>query len=88
VQALPDPPRARAIAAVASLVAPGGTLVVIAAARQAASPVPDGPPWPLTRDEIDAFSAGGLLPVRVEQPVDPDQPGEPRWRAELRRPRD
>jgi hypothetical protein len=31
VQALPDPPRARAIACVASLVAPGGTLIVISA---------------------------------------------------------
>src|SRR4051794_34606936 len=33
VQALPDPPRGAAIAAIAGLVAPGGTLIVVAHAR-------------------------------------------------------
>jgi SAM-dependent methyltransferase len=85
VQALPDPPRRAAIANVAGLVAPGGTLVVIAAARDEDDAVPDPPPWPLTPAEIDAFTAGGLTAVRVERFPDPNNPAVRRWRAELRR---
>jgi SAM-dependent methyltransferase len=82
VQALPEPLRAQAIANVAAMVAPGGVLLVISAAREAAEHV-DGPPWPLTRAEIDAFAAGDLEPVRVEDLRDARVR---RWRAELRRP--
>jgi SAM-dependent methyltransferase len=81
VQSLPDPPRAAAIAQVAGLVAPGGTLLVLANARDAADGPVDGPPWPLTRAEIDAFAAGTLEAVRVENV--PDRSGR-YWRAELR----
>jgi SAM-dependent methyltransferase len=80
VQSLPDPPRAAAIAAVGSLVAPGGTLLVIAFAG--AEPAAEGPPFPLTRAEIDSFAGGDLRPVRVEHLV--DDTGA-RWRAEFRR---
>jgi pimeloyl-ACP methyl ester carboxylesterase len=85
VQALPDPPRAAAIASVAGLVAPGGTLLVIAAARDEGEAVPDPPPWPLTPAEIEAFTADGLTAVRVERFPDPTNPATRRWRAELRR---
>lgn len=67
---------------VARTVAAGGTLLVIATARRDEA-VPDGPPWPLTRAEIDAFADGGLEPVLIEDVRDPGAP--PRWRAELRR---
>jgi pimeloyl-ACP methyl ester carboxylesterase/SAM-dependent methyltransferase len=84
VQALPDPPRAQAIANVSRLVAPGGTLVVVAAATSGApAAVESGPPWPLIRAEIDAFAAGGLAEFRVEWL---DGGGAPRWRAEFHRP--
>jgi len=86
VQALPDPPRCDAIASVAQLVAPGGTLIVIAAARDEEDGPVEGPPWPLTRAEIDAFAAGDLLPVRIEDLRDAVEPGDRRWRAEFRRP--
>ena len=46
VQALPRELRDTATAAVASFVAPGGTLLVVAAAATAWGE--DGPPWPLT----------------------------------------
>lgn len=85
VQALPDPPRPAAIANVARLVAPGGTLLVIASARDERDPV-NGPPWPLTRAEIDAFAAGDLAPVRVEEIPLTEDPAVRRWRAEFRRP--
>ena len=78
VQALPEALHAGATARVASFVAPGGTLLVIAAARDAGVAA-EGPPWPLTPAEIEAFAAGGLEPVRVERDDD-------RWRAEFTRP--
>jgi SAM-dependent methyltransferase len=81
VQSLPDPPRAAAIARIAGLAVPGGTLLVLANARDAADGPVEGPPWPLTRAEIDAFAAGPLDAVRIE--TVPDRSG-PCWRAEFR----
>jgi hypothetical protein len=85
VQALPDPPRAQAIAAVSSLVAAGGTLLVISGARETGEPV-NGPPWPLVRDEVEAFATGGVEAVRIEDLRDQPAPWSRRWRAEFRRP--
>lgn len=89
VQALPPGYRRQATHNVGTLVAPGGTLVVIAAARAAARDVDEadvhGPPWPLTRREIDAFAAYGIEPVRIEDVPLPDAPDVRRWRAEFRR---
>ena len=84
VQSLPDPPRAAAIAGVRTLVAPGGTLLVIAAARDDDTPV-DGPPWPLTRAEVDSFASADLRARQVSRLVDPE--GTARWRAEFGRDR-
>ena len=77
VQALPAEVRARAIANVGPMVAPGGTLLVLAAAAIGSD---EGPPWPLTRAEIDAF---GLTVVSVERLSDPGDPLHARWRAEF-----
>ena len=89
VQALPEPLRSAAIAGVRSLVALGGTLVAIqfgadgsVADRDAAG----GPPWPLVRAEMESFGADGLELVGLERLEVPEDPGVPRWRAELRRP--
>ena len=86
VQALPDPPRRQAITQIGSLVRPGGTLIVIAVARDPADGPGQGPPWPLTRAEIAAFATGGLLPVRIEHLPDAQAPAVHRWRAEFHRP--
>lgn len=86
VQALPISLRPQVTANVASMVASGGTLFAVAAIRfETGQPVP-GPPWPLTRSEIDAFAADGLAPVRIEVLTNPTAPTEHRWRAEFRRP--
>ncbi len=82
VQSLPDPPRRQAIERIASFLAPGGTLIVVAAAREAAEPA-DGPPWPLTRKELGAFATGGVELARFE---DLFSGANRRWRAEFRRP--
>jgi SAM-dependent methyltransferase len=85
LQALPDPPRRDAIVRLGGLVAPGGTLITIARAREPGQTV-CGPPWALCRAEIDALADGGLEPVRIEDLTDPQMPWPRRWRAEFRRP--
>jgi SAM-dependent methyltransferase len=87
VQALPDPPRTAAIQAIPTLVAPGGTLIVVAIARDDDAPddEPDaGPPWFLNRATIDKFAHDGVTPVEVVRIPDPEAPDQRRaWRAEL-----
>ncbi|HET7304869.1 MAG TPA: methyltransferase domain-containing protein [Segeticoccus sp.] len=85
VQALPDPPRADAIAAVGPLVAPAGTLLVVAFGPAGEEPSADGPPWPLARREIEAFATGDLQTVSIEDLPDAEDPAVHRWRAEFRR---
>ena len=80
VQSLPDAVRPQAIANVGRLVAPRGTLLVVASGRDEADGPVDGPPWPLTRAEIESFAMRGLETARIEA-----LPGM-RWRAEFRRP--
>jgi SAM-dependent methyltransferase len=81
VQSLPRQLRPAAIARVRELVAPGGTLLVIAAVKGTGEDPPDGP-WPLTRAEVESFAAGDLVLIGLEDFRDPDAH---RWRAELRR---
>lgn len=85
VQALPVAVRRHAIAAVGSLVAPGGTLLVIAAAREPSDGTVDGPPWPLLRGEVESFASGTLRAVRIEGLGEPSSPHPVRWRAEFTR---
>jgi hypothetical protein len=85
VQALPDPPRRQAIVNVGALVAPGGTLLAIAAASEDGTAA-SRPPWPLTRSGVELFASAGLEPVCVERLADPQRFAGPRWRAEFRRP--
>jgi SAM-dependent methyltransferase len=79
VQALPVSLRAEAVAAVAGLVAPGGTLLAVENVRT--GPLSQRPPWAFTRAEIGSFAEHGLDPVAIEQVDD----GIPRWRAEFLR---
>jgi SAM-dependent methyltransferase len=83
IQSLPSDIRGAAIVHVGQMVAPGGTLIVIAYGT-ADGPDPDGPPWPLTREEIDAFATGDLQPARIEEIYD-ETSRILRWRAEFTR---
>jgi SAM-dependent methyltransferase len=76
VQALPVTLRSQAIGAIASTVAPGGTLVVVSGIWNGDGPR-DGPPWPLTRSELDRFEET-LRPVWVGVARIGDQA---RWRG-------
>jgi hypothetical protein len=87
VQSLPPEFHAEATRRVTELVAPGGTLLVLSAARET-DEEPDGPPWPLSRTEVQAFAQAGLETVRIEELRDATG-GESfphRWRAEFRKP--
>ena len=70
------------IAAVRSLAAPGGTVLVISSQQDVRAEAPTGP-WPLSRADVDSIAGDGFDLVRLEQPPGPD--GLPRWRAEFRR---
>jgi SAM-dependent methyltransferase len=83
VQSLPPYLHGAAAAEVARFVAPGGTLIMVASMDDG-GPV-DGPPWPLTRSEIDAFGSE-LEPVQVEELTSTWSREVPTWRAEFRRP--
>ena len=83
LQALPDAPRAEAMANIAAFVRPGGTLLVIARARTGTETIA-GPPWPLSRDELSRFEAHGLAADTIEALPDPTD-GKPHWRATFRR---
>lgn len=85
VQSLPVPYHPQVIRNVAELVAPGGTLLVIAAGRVKGDTM-EGPPWPLTRSEIDTFAHSGLEPLEIEDARMPAQPDVRRWRATFHRP--
>lgn len=84
VQSLPLDLRDTATQAVAALVAPDGTLLVLAAARPEGADVA-GPPWPLSRSEVEAFATSGLTTMAIEDIPDADDPVIHRWRAEFRR---
>src|SRR5215469_12039760 len=87
VQPLHGTARTTALSMLPRLVAPGGTLLIIAHATEQSAPKRDPAsfPWPLTRAEID--SATGLLhPVTIELLRNDENPPTLRWRAEFNRP--
>jgi SAM-dependent methyltransferase len=79
VQSMPPEQHSVAAQNIAALVAPRGTLLVLATARDDGSAV-KGPPWPLTRAEIEAFDNGDLVLRRLERIENGAW-----WRAELAR---
>ena len=83
LQALPDAPRADAMARIAQFVRPGGRLLVIARARDDGTPS-SGPPWPLSRQELMEVAAYDLAVETVERLPDPTD-GKSHWRAVFRR---
>jgi ubiquinone/menaquinone biosynthesis C-methylase UbiE len=85
VQALFGWARATALRVLPQLVAPNGSLLIIAHATEETDPERDVAdlPWPLTRTELAAASGETLRPVEVEQYC---ENGALRWRAELQRP--
>lgn len=85
LQVLPAKIRPRAIERIAEFVRPGGLLLVIARGRDRSEPEGEMP-WPLTREELDAFVAAGLTQQVFEEYLDPQEPGVVRFCALYNRP--
>lgn len=83
LQALPASLLPEAARALASFVAPDGALLVISRARDEAQQI-DGPPWPLTRTQIEALAVDGLTLETLED-IAADGTIVRHWRALLRR---
>ena len=81
LQCMPRDLRARAAAALADLVAPGGAMLVIARAREPGDPE-GAMPWPLTRAELEAIP---LALVSIADVLDDETPPVRRWIAAYER---
>lgn len=66
LQALPRDRVTEAMRSLATLIAPGGTLIVMTRVRLAGEEV-KGPPWPLTLPELSPFREAGLQEARLEE---------------------
>lgn len=85
VQVLPGEARAVCARAIGGFVAPRGTLLVVARSRSPKDP--EGlMPWPLTREELDAFAVPGVELIGLEEILEPGDPPVPRFVAEFGRP--
>ncbi len=80
LQVLPPELRAQVAACIASFVAPGGTLLVIARGREA-SDSPGQMPWPLAKPEMLLFESSGLQLVEFDDFLDAEDPPVRRFRA-------
>jgi SAM-dependent methyltransferase len=84
LQVLPPELRPQAIHSIVDCLAPGGTLLVIARARETTDE-PGTMPWPLLKDDLSGFASSGLDLVSFEDYFDREQPPARRFRVEYRR---
>lgn len=85
IQALPLNVRSSVISSVASLVAPGGTLLLITRVRDTEDE-PSGPPWPLSGSELKQFDNLGLQQVEKLVFLESEQTNVKQVRIEYQRP--
>ncbi len=72
IQSMPPSLREDAIRQIATLVAPNGHLLAICFAREHDESV-QGPPWAMSKQEMDWFLKEDLTEVRVEQLIEKDK---------------
>jgi len=80
LQVLPPAPRAVAMRELATLVSPGGQLLVLCRGRDARDPVGEVP-WPLTREELQGFQERGLRQIAFDDFHDDEAPPVRRFKA-------
>ncbi|HVZ80026.1 MAG TPA: class I SAM-dependent methyltransferase [bacterium] len=85
LQSMQSPLREQAIQRIAGLLAPKGDLLVVARGKEA-NEFPDGPPWPLTQDDLSNFARQGLSIQSSEDFMDKENPPVRRFRAHYQRP--
>ena len=67
IQALPLRVRPDAIRAIMDFVAPDGLLLAVCHGRPAKDREPEGPPWPVSREELNLFIEYGLTELSFEE---------------------
>lgn len=77
--------REKAPGCLASFLKPGGRLLVIARSRPEGE-LPEGPPWPLARSDLDGFVEAGLTLVNLQEFVLREDTETPHYRVEYVRP--
>ncbi|MCB1218214.1 class I SAM-dependent methyltransferase [bacterium] len=86
LQAVPEELRRRMLAPLASLLAPGGRLLLICRVREEDEEI-DGPPWALSRSELELLCTQcGLETELFEYHATGGETGSPRWFCVFRRP--
>lgn len=85
LQVLPPQLRPAAISAMVNSVTPGGAALVIARGRET-NDDPGSMPWPLTRDDLDAFVQSGLKLISFEDFFDQEDPPVRRFRVQYHKP--
>ncbi len=85
LQSLPHDLRAAAMRELCRFLAPGGFLLVVARGRELHDP-DSGPPWPLTRQELTAFSAHGLEELSFQDSREDEAPMPRTFRLCCRKP--
>lgn len=84
VQALPTSVRKTAVTNVGRFVGPNGILIAVGIGQDEKDIPLTGPPWPLSRAEIESFATNELIQVRIADHRDAEDPGWFRWLAEFR----
>lgn len=84
LQAISAPLIGRALGIMASLLAEGGRLLVVARARGEDEDI-SGPPWPLPPSVFETAKEQGLEPLMIEDISATAQVGRRHWRALLKR---
>jgi SAM-dependent methyltransferase len=69
LQAMPADLRVAGMRCIAQFLKPGGRLLVVCRGREPDDPL-EGPPWPLVRTELDAFTESGLAEASFADVVD------------------
>jgi len=67
IQALPLRVRPDAIRAIMDFVVPGGMLLAVCHGRPTTEREPEGPPWPVSREELNLFIEYGLRELSFEE---------------------
>ena len=77
VQALPRPLRDRAVAGIRALLAPGGDLLAVQFVHEDDAAEDDGPPWLVTRAEMESLAGADVALVSLTRGPHPLRPGGP-----------
>jgi SAM-dependent methyltransferase len=85
LQSMPTELRLLAMESIARFLAPGGVLLVVARGRDPQEP-DKGPPWPLTKAQLETFTDCGLILLSFEDCLEGDDRATRRFRAVYQKP--